>query len=315
MARKLRLQYAGAVYHVINRGNYRRDVFETADKAKAFEACLFEAAERMGWRLQAYALMRNHYHLAVETPQPNLVEGMHWLQGTFATRFNRFRDERGHLFQGRYQALVIEPGQAEGRVANYIHLNAVRAGLVPVEQLAEFRWSSLRRFIRKEGPGCLSAAWLEPLGFADDAAGLRHYVSYLAELAGSKNAQAEQGFDAMSRGWAIGTAGWRKALAKEHAHLALSAGVPHRDLAELKRVQWELELARLMHKTGRTPAQSAQARKGAPWKIALAAAMRRKTTASNRWLSDALHMGSGNALGAYLCRVKSGSLIIQQVEA
>ena len=100
MARKLRLQYEGAVYHVINRGNYRRDVFETADKAKAFEECLFEAAERMGWRLQEYALMRNHYHLAVETPQANLVEGMHWLQSTFATRFNRFRAERGHLFQG-----------------------------------------------------------------------------------------------------------------------------------------------------------------------------------------------------------------------
>jgi putative transposase len=67
MARKLRLQYEGAVYHVINRGNYRRDVFETADKAKAFEECLFEAGARMGWRLHAYVLMRNHYHLALET--------------------------------------------------------------------------------------------------------------------------------------------------------------------------------------------------------------------------------------------------------
>ena len=199
MARKLRLQYEGAVYHVINRGNYRRDVFETADKAKAFEECLFEAAERMGWRLQAYALMRNHYHLAVETPQPNLVEGMHWLQSTFATRFNRFRAERGHLFQGRYQALVIEPGAAAGRVANYIHLNAARAGIVPVEQLAEFRWSSLRRFMKKEGPACLSAAWLDPMGFADDEAGWKNYVSYLAELAGDKDAQAEQRFDSLSR--------------------------------------------------------------------------------------------------------------------
>ena len=315
MARKLRLQYEGAVYHVINRGNYRRDVFETADKAKAFEECLFEAAERMGWRLQAYALMRNHYHLAVETPQANLVEGMHWLQSTFATRFNRFRAERGHLFQGRYQALVIEPGVAAGRVANYIHLNAARAGVVPVGQLAEFRWSSLRRFMKKEGPACLSATWLEPMGFADDEAGWKNYVNYLTELAGDKDGQAEQGFDGMSRGWAIGTAGWRKALAKDHAQLALSAGVPQHELAELKRAQWVEMLALLMKKAGRTPEEAAEARKGAPWKVALAAAMRRKTTASNRWLAEALHMGSGNAVGEYLSRVKAGKLKIQEVEA
>ena len=159
MARKLRLQYEGAVYHVINRGNYRRDVFETADKAKAFEECLFEAGERMGWRLHAYVLMRNHYHLALETPQANLVEGMHWMQSTFATRFNRFRQERGHLFQGRYQSLVVEPGDALRRVVDYIHLNSVRAGLVTGEQLVDFRWSSLRRFVRGGRPACLCADW------------------------------------------------------------------------------------------------------------------------------------------------------------
>src|SRR5476651_2071950 len=131
MPRKLRIQYAGALYHVINRGNYRRDVFESAGAAQAFIAVLEEVLPRFGWRLHAYVIMRNHFHLALETSRPNLVEGMHWLQSTYATRFNRFRGERGHLFQGRYQAILVENLSALGRVVDYLHLNPVRAGMVP----------------------------------------------------------------------------------------------------------------------------------------------------------------------------------------
>ncbi len=105
MPRKLRLEYPGACYHVINRGNYRADIFRTEGTKAAFEACLFEACSKSDWVLHAYVLMSNHYHLAVETPAGNLVAGMHWLQATFANRFNRLRGERGHLFQGRYKAL------------------------------------------------------------------------------------------------------------------------------------------------------------------------------------------------------------------
>ena len=305
MARKLRLQYDGAVYHVINRGNYRRDVFETPDKAKAFESCLFEAATRLGWKLHAYVLMRNHYHLAVETPEANLVEGMHWLQSTFATRFNRFRQERGHLFQGRYQALVIEPGAALGRVVSYIHLNPVRAGIVAAESVGEFNWSSLKRLMAREAPPCLSAeAWLGAMGFSDDEGGWREYVSYLAGLAADKEAQKEQGFEAMKNGWAIGTEGWRKALAKEYAQLTISRGVPQNELADLKRAQWEQTLAELIRKAGRTLADAASARKGTQWKVELAAEMRRKTSASNTWIAETLNMGSGNAVSEYLSRLK-----------
>ncbi len=79
MARKLRVEYAGACYHVLNRGNYRRDLFTGKGAAEAFERTLFEAAERFGWRLHAFVIMSNHYHLALETPEPNLSEGMKWL--------------------------------------------------------------------------------------------------------------------------------------------------------------------------------------------------------------------------------------------
>lgn len=83
-------------------------------EAQAFLVPVKEVKQLMGWRMHAYVLMRNHYHLALETPEPNLVEGMHWLQSTWATCFNRFRQERGHLFQGRYQALLIQDTEAFG---------------------------------------------------------------------------------------------------------------------------------------------------------------------------------------------------------
>src|SRR5690625_3281078 len=112
--RKNRIEYPGAMYHVLNRGNYRRDLFVLGRSGEAFEKCLFEVAERCGWRLFAYVLMSNHYHLALETPEANLVAGMQWLQSTFANRFNRFRNERGHVFQGRYKALHDLPDSLSG---------------------------------------------------------------------------------------------------------------------------------------------------------------------------------------------------------
>ena len=119
MARRLRIEYPGALQHVINRGNYRRDLFENVGAAEAFLRVLFEAADKFGWWVHAYVLMRNHFHLAIETPQPNLGDGMHWLQTTMSPRVNRLRKEHGHLFQGRYKSLVIEDVAALGRVGDY----------------------------------------------------------------------------------------------------------------------------------------------------------------------------------------------------
>lgn len=301
MARKLRLQYPGAVYHVINRGNYRQDVFETADKAMAFERCVFETCERMRWRLHAYALMRNHYHLALETPQGDLVAGMHWLQTTFATRFNRFRREHGHLFQGRYHAQVVEPGAALARVVDYIHLNPVRAGIVPVEHLVDFRWSSLRRFVRGPRPPFLQADdWLTAGGFTPDATGWRAYCEHLQVLAADPERQKELGFDGLSQGWAIGTEGWRRAMAQEQAHHALDRGVPQRELDEINQAHWTAELDRHLTRARKSRMDAAKDWKGAAWKIVIAAEMRRQTSVSNRWLAENLHMGAASSVSQYV---------------
>jgi REP element-mobilizing transposase RayT len=119
MPRKLRIQHPGAMYHVINRGNYRNDIFGEEGSAQAFMNTLYAAVEQYGWKLHAYVLMRNHYHLALETPMPNLVDGMHWLQGTFSNRFNRHRKQNGHVFQGRYKAILLEDKTILCRVVDY----------------------------------------------------------------------------------------------------------------------------------------------------------------------------------------------------
>ncbi len=111
MARKRRLESSDGLYHVINRGNYRADIFETEGAKKSFVKALEEACGKFDWELSAYCLMSNHYHLCLGTPLGNLSVGMRWLQATFAMRFNKYRKERGHLFQGRFKSLLVEPGQ------------------------------------------------------------------------------------------------------------------------------------------------------------------------------------------------------------
>ena len=135
MARRLRIQFAGARYHVINRGNMQHDVFATGGAVASFVRTLQAAVERFQWRLHAFVVMRNHFHLALATPEPNLVAGMHWLQSTFTVRLTRFHRQHGHVFQGRYQSLLIEDDAHLARVCDYIHLNPVRAGVHPADQI------------------------------------------------------------------------------------------------------------------------------------------------------------------------------------
>ncbi len=152
--------------------------------------------------MHAYVLMRNHFHLAVETPEPTLGEGMHWRQSSMATRFNRLRLESGHLFQGRYQALLIEGVHALARVVDYIHLDAVRAKIVAPEQATGYRLSSLAALLRDPRP--LSSTvkdWLAAIGdWPDNAAGHRAYAAYLLELARDEAALGPRGLGRSGQG-------------------------------------------------------------------------------------------------------------------
>ncbi len=308
MARKLRLEFPGACYHVLNRGNYRAQVFATERTRAAFEACLFEACEKSGWLLHAFVVMNNHYHLALETPEGNLVSGMQWLQATFANRFNRLRGERGHLFQGRYKALLVEPGAALGQVCHYLHLNPVRAGLVPVADLPTYRASSYWHLGQKKRPAVLrvETALAEAGELADTPAGRQAYAHFLAWQAAEGPAGRTKAYVSMSRGWALGTKDFKAALVSNHALAETSRAWETSGVREMREARWENALAAGLAVLGQTRADAAAARKSAPWKVALAAKLKQTTQANNRWLAENLHMGTPVAVSHHTGRLRRG---------
>jgi REP element-mobilizing transposase RayT len=303
VARKLRIQFQGAIYHVINRGNYRSDLFVSPGEAQAFLETVKEAKQLMGWRMHAYVLMRNHYHLALETPEPNLVEGMHWLQSTWATRFNRFRQERGHLFQGRYQALLIQDTAALGRVVDYIHLNPVRAKIVPAEQVANYRWSSLDGIVK-------GANWIDDRGwcagvrFGSDEAGRRAYGDYLVEVGQDEARWDALGIKGLSKGWAIGSADWRKEMGKEYGQRALNPGFEHSEVQELREGAWEASVMEALAALGRKDTDLATKPRRQEWKLMVAVRARGRSGASLAWLAARLQIGGAATLRSYLYRLR-----------
>src|SRR5260370_11421208 len=145
MARKLGIQYPRGIYHVMNRGDRRNPVFADDQDRQRFAETLAEACGKTGWQVHAYCLMRNHFHLVVETPQANLVSGMQWFLGTYTARFNRRHKLFGHLFSGRYKSLIVDGSGSGylGPVCDYVHLNPARAGLIKRgESLSAFAWCS-----------------------------------------------------------------------------------------------------------------------------------------------------------------------------
>lgn len=159
MARPLRIEYAGAFYHVINRGNAGENLFKSKSDREKFLEYIGKAVDRFAIKIYTYCLMSNHYHVLVETPQPNLSKAIQWINVSYATYFNRKRQRRGHLFQGRFKAILVDADEYLMQLSRYIHLNPVRAKMV--ESPSEYRWSSYPAFIGKvKAPDWLETEWL-----------------------------------------------------------------------------------------------------------------------------------------------------------
>jgi putative transposase len=159
MARPLRIEFAGALYHVTARGNERRDIFFSDNDRSSFLSTLSDVCSRFNWRCHAYCQMTNHYHLLIETAEANLSRGMRQLNGVYTQHINRSRRRVGHLFQGRYTGILVERETYLLELARYIVLNPVRARMVT--QAENWFWSSYRATAGLTAkPAFLTTDWL-----------------------------------------------------------------------------------------------------------------------------------------------------------
>jgi len=309
MPRQIRIEFPGALYHVMARGDRREPIFLDDEDCGSFLKVLAEASHKMGWRIHAYALMVNHYHLVIETPEPNLVKGMTSVQGTYTARFNARHKLRGHVFGGRYKAVVVQHGKGEyfSTLLDYVHLNPVRAKLVKrVDGLDSYPWTSLsfyRKPPSKREPWQVVEKGLAETGLRDTASGRRKFLERLemkageqaASRAGLSEIEGQSLQSTLRRGWYFGTQAFGDQL-QDLAEKALRAkrGNANYYGSEIKRhdeirAQKILSAGLSEFELGRN--ELADLKKSDWRKCLIALAIKRETSMSLLWISRELEMG------------------------
>jgi REP element-mobilizing transposase RayT len=304
MPRKARIEYPGAIYHVMSRGNKREDIFLNDVDRQDFLKTLAEACEKTAWQVHAYCLLSNHYHLVIETPNANLVAGMAWLQSTYTIRLNHRHKLFGHVLAGRYKAQIIE-GNAAGYLrtaCDYVHLNPVRARILkPQERLLAYPWSSFGFYMAapEHRPKWVRVDRLMgEHGLADDGTGARHEFEKRTERRRLENNDAPE-LKQLRQGWCLGGVEFKKQMLNEMEDKLGEhhCGELRRETAEAKaqRIVTE-ELARL----GLDQRQLAALRKSDPVKLAIAARLRRETTLTIKTIAREVGLGTSRSANARL---------------
>ncbi len=317
MGRSPRIEYEGAVYHVMCRGNRQEPVFRTNRDNEMFLDTLAEVCGRTGWRVHAFVLMGNHYHLLIETPEANLVDGMRWLQGTYTKRFNIRHKEWGHLFQSRYKALVVDTeGDYFQTVSSYIHLNPARAKCFDLEngKLADYPWSSYPLYLRpSKRPDWLSVdRTLGNSGLSDDPSGRARYRQRMQkrvlEIACSANpGEVDEHWAKIRRGWCFGRDEFRERMVK--ALDGVMKGKRRDSFAGIEsRRQDTLEAQRLftegLKKLKLSPSGLPDLKKSDRRKKVMAWYIRKNTSVKNEWIAREVQMGCVSNMSQYVREVE-----------
>jgi REP-associated tyrosine transposase len=310
--RQLRVEYPGAIYHVMSRANAKGDLFHNDVDRQDFLKTMAEACQKTGFEVHAYCLMRNHFHLVLETPNANLVAGMGWFLSTYTIRFNHRHKLFGHVFSGRYKALIVD-GSGKGylrTVCDYVHLNPVRAKLLgPEQRLLEYPWSSFGLYLAapRQRPGWLRVDRLlgeHGIG-QDNAAGRRLFERRLEARRVEPGLEAQ--WKPLERGWCLGPPEFKaKLLEQMEGKLGEHhSGQMRRESAEAKGERIILEE---LKRRGWNQRELVERRKSDPAKLELAARLRGETTLTIREIAQRLHMGSWKSLNnkLYLARKARG---------
>lgn len=327
MPRHVRIEYAGAMYHVMARGDRREAIVSDDEDRRTFMRTLGEACKRSGFRVHAYVLMTNHYHLLLETPEANLSRGMGWLQNAYTRRINVRHRLWGHVFGGRYKSVVVEPGNCFWALMDYIHLNPVRAGMVKESAgLESYPWSSVKSYM---SPAQARPEWLETetgfsvCGLPDSAEGRREYLEMLEGRVDWRNptkagAVFSEGegrpelavHSTLRRGWFFGSQKFREkllALAGRSFEVRLKGksngyhGLASRDHGENRAA--ELLAAGLRHfQVGQEELKAA--RKSDARKCLLAEMIQAQTSVRLDWINAQLGMGTRSGCCRLIARVR-----------
>ncbi len=177
MARPLRLEYKGAIYHISARGNERKRIFFSEADYSKFKDYMTEAMEKYRCIFHCYVLMGNHFHLIIETPEANLSKVMHYISSSYTTYINIKKGRSGHLFQGRYKSILVDKDSYLVELSRYIHLNPVRAGTV--ERAEDYPYSSYNSYISRKEENIVATALLLGMLSKDKGEAKRSYRAYV----------------------------------------------------------------------------------------------------------------------------------------
>ncbi|TDU71184.1 REP element-mobilizing transposase RayT [Prosthecobacter fusiformis] len=328
MARSLRIQYPGAYYHVMARGNRREVIFHDEDDRRFFLQALSEACERTGWRVHAWVLLGNHYHLFVQTPEANLVAGMAWLQNAYTRRYNVQHRAWGRVFGDRYKAVLVEGDDRYHyqTLMDYIHLNPVRAGLVRPkagQSLLDYPWSSLAggyALVPSRRAKWLAAeAGLKAFELDDTTRGRRRMVERL-DRRGMSEAMKACGVPALPdevdarcshlrRGWYWGQQAFGEKLRELARKLVATRPPVSRGYKNQPAVRMHsLEQAQQWLKgglkaAGLKPGDLERLKGSDPRKLMLAHLLWKKTTVTQQWIAENLAMKTAANVSQQLRRL------------
>ncbi len=311
MPRQLRIEYAGAIYHVMNRGDRGEDIFFDDEDRRRFLRTLGEACIKADWQVHAYCLMKNHFHLVVETQKPTLIDGMKWLLGVYTQRFNVRHQKLGHLFAGRYKSLIVDGSDHSylRRVCDYVHLNPARAHLLKNGALLEsFPWSSFTEYLK---PSYQRVHWLRVdrlLGEhgiqKDDAAGRRAFATLMNDRCVSEGLGGEIDYRIIRRSWKFGAKDFVERLyekmgssPKKENHLSVEV-CETMEIKGRRLIQEKLKELKLKH------ADLDSLRYTDPAKIEIAQFIRAQTTLPLKWIAHELKAGMPGTLTLALRKYK-----------
>ena len=287
MPRPIRIENPSSVFHVFSRGNYRQPIFQDPQAAVVFLKIFEETIIRTDWQVYAYAIMPNHFHFVVKAPRANLSRGMHLLLTTFALRFNGFREEHGHVFQGRYQAKRTPSGFDASRVIDYVHLNHVRKGLYKVEELPTTPLSSLSLLMHPDRRGVFRIQeGLKYIGYPDNPDGWQAYLAHIRTVflqdADSRLFEYE---------WDIAMKAEKVLIDKNPRGLDRPSDLPYDQIIKLDEVYTDQVIQRLLNEAGKSEKDLLLDRGAPPWKVEIAIKILAATTASLVRVAQRLHAG------------------------